>query len=99
MVNGEAASTDKLFRNNGDLTFTDVSREAGILIQGFGLGLAVSDINGDGWPDVYAANDFITNDLMYINNHDGTFTNRAAQYMKHQTFNSMGTDISDYNND
>jgi enediyne biosynthesis protein E4 len=99
IVNGEAASTDKLFRNNGDLTFTDVSREAGILIEGFGLGVAVSDLNDDGWPDVYAANDFITNDLMYINNQDGTFTNRAAQYLKHQTFNSMGTDISDYNND
>jgi hypothetical protein len=99
IVNGEAASTDKLFRNNGDLTFTDVSREAGILIEGFGLGVVVSDINDDGWPDVYAANDFITNDLMYINNQDGTFTNRAAQWLKHQTFNSMGIDASDYNND
>ncbi|HMG94303.1 MAG TPA: VCBS repeat-containing protein, partial [Chryseolinea sp.] len=99
VLNGEAASTDKLFRNNGDLTFTDISREAGILIEGFGLGVVVSDINDDGWPDVYAANDFITNDLMYINNKNGTFTNHAAQYLKHQTFNSMGTDISDYNND
>jgi len=99
LINGEAASTDKLFRNNGDLTFTDVSREAGILIEGFGLGVVVSDINEDGWPDVYVANDFITNDLMYINNRDGTFTNRAAQYLKHQTFNGMGTDVADYNND
>lgn len=99
IINGDAPSTDKLFRNNGDLTFTDVSKEAGILIEGFGLGVAVSDINEDGWPDIYAANDFITNDLLYINNHDGTFTNRAAEYLKHQTFNSMGTDIADYNND
>ncbi len=99
LINGEAASTDKLFRNNGDLTFTDVSREAGILIEGFGLGVVVSDINEDGWPDVYVSNDFITNDLLYINNHDGTFTNRAAQYLKHQTFNGMGTDVADYNND
>jgi len=99
MINGEAESTDKLFRNNGDLTFTDVSREAGILIEGFGLGVVVSDINEDGWPDVYASNDFITNDLLYINNQDGTFTNRAAQYLKHQTFNGMGSDVSDYNND
>ena len=99
VVNGEAGSTDKLFRNNGDLTFTDVSREAGILIEGFGLGVVVSDINHDGWPDVYAANDFITNDLLYINNHDGTFTNRAGQYLKHQTFNGMGADVADYNND
>lgn len=99
MVNGEAPSTDKLFRNNGDLTFTDVSREAGILIEGFGLGVAIGDLNNDGWPDVYASNDFITNDLAWINNHDGTFTNRAAQYLKHQTFNGMGTDVADYNND
>jgi hypothetical protein len=99
VVNGEAASTDKLFRNNGDLTFTDVSAQAGILIEGFGLGVEVSDINDDGWPDVYVANDFITNDLLYINNQDGTFTNRAASYLKHQTFNGMGTDVADYNND
>ncbi len=99
LINGEAASTDKLFRNNGDLTFSDVSAEAGILIEGFGLGVEVSDINDDGWPDIYVANDFITNDLLYINNHDGTFSNRAAAYLKHQTFNGMGTDVADYNND
>lgn len=99
LINGEAASTDKLFRNNGDLTFSDVSREAGILIEGFGLGVEAADINDDGWPDIYVANDFITNDLLYINNHDGTFTNRAATYLKHQTYNGMGTDVADYNND
>ena len=89
-INGEAESTDKLFRNNGDLTFTDVPREAGILIEGFGLGVVVSDLNDDGWPDVYAANDFITNDLMYINNQDGTFTNRAAQYLKASNLQQYG---------
>jgi hypothetical protein len=99
LINGEAASTDKLFRNNGDLTFTDVSKDAGILIEGFGLGVVVSDINDDGWPDVYVSNDFITNDLLYINNQDGTFTNQVARYLKHQTFNGMGADVADYNND
>lgn len=98
-VNGEAASTDKLFRNNGDMTFTNVSREAGITIEGFGLGVVVSDINDDGWPDVYVSNDFITNDLLYINNQDGTFSNEAGRYLKHQTYNGMGADIADYNND
>ena len=98
-VKGEAASTDKLFRNNGDQTFTDVSSEAGITIEGFGLGVVVSDINEDGWPDVYVSNDFITNDLLYINNRDGTFSNQAGLYLKHQTYNGMGTDIADYNND
>lgn len=98
-VHGEGASNDKLFRNNGDLTFTDVTLEAGILIEGFGLGVTVSDINNDGWPDVYVSNDFITNDLMWINNQDGTFTNKAGKYLKHQTFNGMGNDVADYNND
>jgi len=99
ITNGEAASTDKLYRNNGDLTFTDVSKEAGILIEGFGLGVTVSDFNDDGWPDIYVSNDFITNDLLWINNQDGTFSNQVASYLKHQTFNGMGNDVADYNND
>ena len=99
VVNGEAASNDKLFRNNGDLTFTDVTKDAGILIEGFGLGVTVSDFNDDGWPDIYVSNDFITNDLLWINNQDGTFTNQASRYLKHQTFNGMGNDVADYNND
>ena len=99
VVNGEAASNDKLFRNNGDLTFTDITKEAGILIEGFGLGVTVSDINSDGWPDIYVSNDFITNDLLWINNQDGTFSNQVSSYLKHQTFNSMGNDVADYNND
>ncbi len=98
-VHGEGASNDKLFRNNGDLTFTDVSAEAGIQIEGFGLGVTISDINGDGFPDVYVSNDFITNDLIWINNGNGTFTNKAGEYLKHQTFNGMGNEVADYNND
>src|SRR5258706_6429198 len=98
-VHGEGPSNDKLFRNNGNGTFTDVTNEAGIVIEGFGLGVTVSDINEDGWPDVYVSNDFITNDLLWINNHNGTFTNKAGQYLKHQTFNGMGNDVADYNND
>ncbi|QHT69860.1 VCBS repeat-containing protein [Rhodocytophaga rosea] len=96
---GEGKSTDRLYRNNGDHTFTNVSKEAGILVEGYGLGVAVSDINQDGWPDVYVANDFLTNDLLWINNQNGTFTESAARYMKHQSHNGMGTDVADYNND
>lgn len=100
---GEAPSTDKLFRNesiaSGHPIFTDVSQEAHILIEGFGLGVNIADFNEDGWPDVYVSNDFISNDLMWINNQDGTFTNRIKEYLKHQTFNGMGNDIADYNND
>lgn len=98
-TDGEDPTTDRLYRNNGDNTFTDISAAAGIQIEGFGLGVAVHDINDDGWPDVYVANDFQTDDLLYINNGDGTFTNRAAQYLKHQSYAAMGTDIADYNND
>lgn len=98
-LNGEGKSTDKLYQNNGDGTFTNVSAEAGILVEGYGLGLAISDINKDGWPDIYVANDFITNDILYINNGNGTFTNRIKDMLKHQSMYGMGTDIADYNND
>lgn len=96
---GKAESTDKLFRNNGNLTFTDVSKEAGIIIEGFGLGVSINDINNDGWPDVYVSNDFLSNDLMWINNKNGTFTNKAKECLRHETYNGMGNDVADYNND
>src|SRR5690606_26131506 len=72
VVNGSSPTTDRLYRNNGNGTFDNVSQVAGIVYEGFGLGLAISDFNGDGWPDVYASNDFITNDILYLNNQDGT---------------------------
>jgi hypothetical protein len=96
---GTEPSTDKLYRNNGNGTFTNISREAGIVAEGYGLGITVNDLNGDGWPDIYVANDFIYNDLMYINNRNGTFTEKAAAYLKHQSRFSMGTDAADINND
>src|SRR3989442_15113085 len=69
------ASYNKLYRNNGDGTFTDVSQKAGILRQvGYGLGVAVADLNGDGWPDLYVSNDVAPNDVLYVNNGDGTVT-------------------------
>ncbi len=98
-VHGEAASTDRLFQNQGDNHFIDVSASAGIQIEGYGLGVNISDLNGDAWPDVYAANDFFSNDLMWINQKDGTFVNEAGKYLSHQTHNGMGVDIADFNND
>ena len=97
--NGESANTDRLYRNNGDGTFTNVSREAGILVEGYGLGVALCDINQDNWTDVYCSNDFISNDLLWINNQDGTFTESAGTYFKHMSNNGMGMDVADYNND
>ena len=98
-LTGEGNSTDKLYENNGDGSFTNVSKEAGILIEGYGLGIVVTDLNQDSWPDLYIANDFVTNDLLYINNGDGSFTNVIKEKMKHQSHNGMGVDAADYNND
>jgi hypothetical protein len=94
-----SSTTGKLFKNNGDLTFTDVSREAKITVEGFGLGVSICDVNNDNWPDIYVSNDFITNELIWINNQDGTFTNKGKHYLRHQTYNAMGNDVADFNND
>src|SRR6266478_5875382 len=92
--------SNRLYRNNGDGTFADVSREAGILKDvGYGLGVAVADLNGDGRPDIYVSNDVEPNDVLYVNNGDGTFTNKAAAWLKHASFAGMGVDIADFNND
>ncbi len=99
VVDGSALNTDRLYRNNGNGTFTNVSREAGILIEGWGHAAAISDFNNDGWPDIYVANDFVSNDLLYINNRNGTFTNKLGDYFKHTAWNAMGTDVVDINND
>jgi hypothetical protein len=98
-VDGKAMSADRLFRNNGYAKFTDVSQEAGITVEGYGLGISVSDINNDGWPDLYVSNDFAFNDMLYINQRDGTFKNEIRQYLRYQSFNAMGNDIADINND
>jgi hypothetical protein len=99
VTDGTALNTDRLYRNNGNGTFKNVSREAGILIEGWGHAACITDINNDGWPDIYVANDFVSNDLCYINNKDGTFTNRLGEYFKHTGWNAMGTDAVDINND
>jgi len=96
---GSAPNNDRLYRNNGDGTFTDVTIQAGIVHEGFGLGLAISDLNKDGYPDIYVSNDFTSNDLLYINHGDGTFRNEIRKYLSYQTKASMGNDIADVNND
>lgn len=91
---------DKLYRNNGDSTFTDVSDEAGILPDiFFGLTVSIADLNEDGWKDIYVSNDFSGPDLLYINNQDGTFSEKAKQIFSHISNYSMGADIGDINND
>ena len=91
---------DKMFRNDGN-HFTDVTEASGILSNGlgYGLGIAISDINKDGLPDIYITNDYIEPDYLYINNGDGTFTNRLTEYVQHISQSAMGCEINDFNND
>jgi enediyne biosynthesis protein E4 len=96
---GSSSNTDKLFRNNGNGSFSDVSIESGIVCEGYGLGLAFLDVNKDGFMDVYVGNDYITNDLLYVNQGNGKFKNEIDQYIKHQSKFSMGNDAADINND
>jgi enediyne biosynthesis protein E4 len=99
VTNGTALNTDRLYRNNGNGTFTNVSKQAGIQIEGWGHAVSITDINLDGWPDIYVSNDFNANDILYINNKDGTFTDRITDYFKHTSWYTMGTDVVDINND
>lgn len=103
-LDGSNLNTDRLYRNDWNATldhpvFTNVSRQAGILIEGYGLGVNITDINNDGWKDIYVANDYLTNDILYVNNHNGTFTDRSAAWCKHTAYSAMGTDVNDINND
>ena len=82
---------------NGE--FINITEKAGLLSPTFGLGLCVSDINDDNWPDIYIANDYYVKDGMYINNRDGTFTNQIKESTKQISFYGMGVDIEDINND
>ncbi len=90
--------SDRLFENNNG-KFKDVTAKAGLLNHAFGLSASIADINTDGWPDIYVANDFNKPDFIYINNKNGSFTDKLAAYVSHTSFSSMGSDISDINND
>ena len=102
---GTHITTDHLYSNEGTdpvsqlPKFRKVSSEAGITWDGFGLGICISDINRDGWPDIYISNDYISNDILYINQGNGTFKNDIRNYFKHVSYSTMGMDIADFNND
>jgi hypothetical protein len=95
---------DKLFKGSwddelGHPVYTDVSDIAGIDREGYGLGVNILDINMDGFKDLYITNDYASEDLFWINNGDGTFTNRISEMLNHTSYSAMGSDVADINND
>jgi len=98
---GQAPSTVPELVEGAGRKFEDVSEAAGIYgsVIAFGLGVSVSDIDNDGWCDIYVANDFFERDYLYINNRDGTFTEKLEAMIRHTSLSSMGCDIADLNND
>ena len=104
ITDGSFPSTGRLYRNDMSVSlkhpvFTNVTKEAGLTIEGYGHAATIADFNKDGWKDIFVTNDFLSSDLLYINNHDGTFTDKATSYFKHTSANGMGQDVVDINND
>ena len=98
MKNPKENETDQLFRNDGG-KFVNVTKESGVGTFGLSLSCTVGDLNNDGWPDLYVSNDFSSPDYLFINNHDGTFSEQVKNTTKHTAFYGMGVDIADFNND
>ncbi|MCE7066950.1 VCBS repeat-containing protein [Dyadobacter sp. CY326] len=105
---GSYPSTGRLYLNegtaeNGIPKYTDISKEAGVNYEGLGLGLAISDLNKDGYPDIYCSNDFISSDILYLNaaqkNAQPQFENSIKTATAHTSLFGMGVDIADINND
>ena len=91
--------SDRLFKNDGNGFYSDVTEEAGLLNFGLSLSATVGDFNQDGWEDIYVSNDFASIDHFYFNNGDGTFTDQIKEVTQHTAFFGMGADVSDFNND
>jgi hypothetical protein len=97
---GDPAGHDRFYRNVGDGRFVDASEAAGLHARlGYGLGGVSADVDVDGWPDLYVSNDASPNDALYMNNGDGTFSDRVAEWLDYTSFAGMGADIADLDDD
>ncbi len=101
---GSSPTHDLLLENTfsdslGHIFFRDISNKAGINWPGYSHSSLIHDFNNDGWPDIYIANDYLSNDLVYINDQKGHFSNQIKNIFKHQSYSAMGSDIADINND
>ncbi len=97
--NPPVESSDKLYRNDGNNHFTDVSKEAGIMNYSYGLGMIAADFNNDDWIDLYITSDFAPRDIYYINQKDGTFKDELTDHFAHCSYFAMGVDMVDINRD
>ncbi|RPA67328.1 hypothetical protein EF405_15760 [Cyclobacteriaceae bacterium YHN15] len=103
-TNQDEKGGDKLYKSllaEGENKMIEVTQSAGILSSslGFGLGVGIADVNGDGWMDIYVSNDFTEDDYLYINQGDGTFLESLQEYIENTSRYSMGNDLADINND
>ncbi|WMX16871.1 VCBS repeat-containing protein [Aureispira sp. CCB-E] len=91
-------NSSHLYKNENG-TYRDVTAELGMLKYDYGLGVVAADVNNDGWTDLYVSNDYTQPNVLWINNQDGTFTDKIKEQMGHVAYFSMGCDINDFNND
>ena len=106
-TDGSSPNCDRLYRNDGDgpaghPVFTDISVQSGLKWDGYSHSSLTADFNEDGWPDIYVANDYVTNDLIYLrdtNSAAPVYRNQIAGIFKHQAASAMGSDVADINND
>lgn len=99
MNNAKMHESGHLYRNNGNGTFSNVTGQSGLLTFSLALSATVSDLNRDGFKDIYISNDFTSPDFFFFNNGDGTFSDRTGDVAGQTSFYGMGADIADYNND
>lgn len=99
VLDGSSPATDRFYRNEGKGRFVECARQIGIADDGWGLGIGAGDFDLDGWPDLYISNDFLADDVLYLNQRNGTFARSTHTALGHTSHFSMGNAVADFNND